>query len=65
MDVIRHLKSLEFDFINIKVATDNFSEANKLVEDEFGVLYKVKYGHRFLKVYQLYTSQSTLIFQIP
>ena len=35
------LKSLQFDFGTIIIATNNFSEANKLEKGGFGVVYKV------------------------
>lgn len=41
MDRIRSMESLQFDFGTIRVATDNFSEANKLGEGGFGAVYKV------------------------
>ncbi len=34
-------ESLQFDFPTIRVATDNFSDANKLGQGGFGVVYKV------------------------
>ena len=34
-------ESLQFDFPTIRVATENFSDANKLGEGGFGVVYKV------------------------
>ena len=34
-------ESLQFDFPTIRVATDNFSNANKLGQGGFGVVYKV------------------------
>ncbi|KAB1202814.1 Cysteine-rich receptor-like protein kinase 29 [Morella rubra] len=40
-DIIR-VESLHFDFGTIKVATDNFSEANKLGQGGFGAVYKGK-----------------------
>ncbi|XP_059438776.1 cysteine-rich receptor-like protein kinase 44 [Corylus avellana] len=39
-DEIRSVESLQFDFDTIKVATDNFSEANKLGQGGFGAVYK-------------------------
>lgn len=41
MDEITSVKSLQFDFGTISVATDNFSEANKLGQGGFGAVYKV------------------------
>jgi hypothetical protein len=40
-DEIRNVESLQFDFSIIRVATDNFSEANKLGQGGFGAVYKV------------------------
>ncbi|KAB1201236.1 Cysteine-rich receptor-like protein kinase 29 [Morella rubra] len=40
-DIIR-VESLHFDFGTIRVATDNFSEANKLGQGGFGAVYKGK-----------------------
>jgi hypothetical protein len=40
-DEIRSVESLQFDFNTIRVATDNFSEANKLGQGGFGDVYKV------------------------
>jgi hypothetical protein len=40
-DEIRSLESLQFDFGTIRVATDNFSEENKLGHGGFGDVYKV------------------------
>ncbi|XP_062160689.1 cysteine-rich receptor-like protein kinase 44 [Alnus glutinosa] len=39
-DEIRSVESLQFDFSTIRVATDNFSEANKLGQGGFGDVYK-------------------------
>ncbi|XP_059437201.1 cysteine-rich receptor-like protein kinase 44 [Corylus avellana] len=39
-DEIRSVESLQFDFGTIKVATDNFSEENKLGQGGFGAVYK-------------------------
>lgn len=41
VDQIRSMESLQFDFGTIRVATENFSEANKLGEGGFGAVYKV------------------------
>ena len=35
------IESLQFDLNSIKVATDNFSDANKLGQGGFGDVYKV------------------------
>ena len=41
VDEIRSLESLQLGFGTIKVATDDFSDANKLGQVGFGVVYKV------------------------
>ena len=41
VDEIRSLESLQFDFRTITVATENFSDANKLGQGGFGAVYKV------------------------
>jgi hypothetical protein len=38
---IRSVESLQFNFGTIRVATDNFSEENKLGQGGFGAVYKV------------------------
>ncbi|GLT64221.1 hypothetical protein SLA2020_367280 [Shorea laevis] len=43
VDEISSTESLQFDFSTIKVATDNFSAANKLGEGGFGVVYKGRF----------------------
>ncbi|CAL2251443.1 unnamed protein product [Prunus armeniaca] len=40
-DEIRSAESLQFDFDTIRIATDDFSEANKLGQGGFGSVYKV------------------------
>nr|POE83765.1 cysteine-rich receptor-like protein kinase 29 [Quercus suber] len=40
MDEISSTESLHFDFPTIRAATDNFSDANKLGQGGFGVVYK-------------------------
>lgn len=42
-------ESLQYDFGTIRVATDNFSEANKLGQGGFGTVYRVKDFARVLK----------------
>ncbi len=41
MDQITSVDSLQFDFDTIRVATDNFSDANKLGRGGFGAVYMV------------------------
>ncbi|KAL0012125.1 hypothetical protein SO802_007233 [Lithocarpus litseifolius] len=41
-DEIGSVESLQFDFSTIRVATDDFSEANKLGQGGFGAVYKIK-----------------------
>ena len=41
MDEIGSVENLQLDFETIKVATDNFSDANKLGQGGFGAVYKV------------------------
>jgi hypothetical protein len=38
---------LQFDFETIRLATNNFSDANKLGQGGFGTVYKVKVKHFF------------------
>jgi hypothetical protein len=40
-DYIEIAESLQFNFDTIRVATSNFSEANKLGHGGFGVVYRV------------------------
>ncbi|KAH7834670.1 hypothetical protein Vadar_018417 [Vaccinium darrowii] len=40
-DGISSVESLQYDFNTVKVATDNFSDANKLGQGGFGAVYKV------------------------
>ncbi|WRX26157.1 Serine-threonine/tyrosine-protein kinase [Theobroma cacao] len=40
VDEIIRVESLQFDFATIRVATDNFSDANKLGQGGFGAVYK-------------------------
>ncbi|KAG2688290.1 hypothetical protein I3760_09G088500 [Carya illinoinensis] len=47
--------SIPFDFDNIKVATNNFSEANKLRESEFGNVYKARFSDKVVTVKRLST----------
>ncbi|KAK4588131.1 hypothetical protein RGQ29_019221, partial [Quercus rubra] len=41
MDEISKTGSLQFNFLTIRIATDNFSDANKLGKGGFGFVYKV------------------------
>lgn len=41
VDELMSVESLEFDLNSIRVATDNFSDANKLGQGGFGAVYKV------------------------
>lgn len=41
VDELMSVESLEFDLNSIRVATDNFSNANKLEQGGFGAVYKV------------------------
>ena len=45
-DEISAVESLQFDFGTIRVATQNFSDANKLGEGGFGIVYKVMWHYR-------------------
>ncbi|KAK6264884.1 hypothetical protein SCA6_020318 [Theobroma cacao] len=40
VDEIIRVESLQFDFATIRIATDNFSDANKLGQGGFGAVYK-------------------------
>lgn len=39
---IKPTESLQFDFETFRLATDNFSDANKLGQGGFGAVYKVR-----------------------
>lgn len=41
VDELMSVDSLEFDLNSIRVATDNFSDANKMGQGGFGAVYKV------------------------
>jgi len=41
VDEIISVESLQFNFATIRVATENFSDANKLGQGGFGAVYKV------------------------
>lgn len=43
------VQSLEFNLNSIRVATENFSDANKLGQGGFGIVYKVKKNHIYEK----------------
>ena len=45
-DQISAVECLQFDFGKIRVATQNFSDANKLGEGGFGAVYKVMWHYR-------------------
>ena len=45
MEEIGSAESLQLDFETIKVATDDFSDANKLGEGGFGIVYKVLFHY--------------------
>ena len=49
VDEISSTESLHFDFPTIRVATDNFSDANKLGQGGFGVVYKVIWQFHMVK----------------
>lgn len=42
------METIQFDFDTIKVATNEFSDENKVGEGGFGVVYKVKRKHYYL-----------------
>ena len=42
-DEMRMLESLEFNFSTLKIATDKFSNDNKLGQGGFGSVYKVTF----------------------
>lgn len=49
MDEIISAESLQLDFETIRIATDDFSDENKLGEGGFGSVYKV-ICHNFVKM---------------
>jgi hypothetical protein len=49
VDEISSVESLQFDFGIIKVATNNFSNENKLGQGGFGAVYKVMWHYRLDK----------------
>lgn len=48
-DGIVSVESLEFNLNSMRVATENFSDANKLGQGGFGIVYKVKKNHIYEK----------------
>ncbi|KAG6641679.1 hypothetical protein CIPAW_09G091400 [Carya illinoinensis] len=54
-EIIGSIDSILFDFDNIKVATNNFSEANKIRESEFGTVYKARFSDKVITVKRLST----------
>ena len=59
VDEISSTESLHFHFPIIRVATDNFSDANKLGQGGFGVVYKVIWQFHMVK-YQLFAITSSI-----
>ncbi|XP_059656528.1 cysteine-rich receptor-like protein kinase 44 isoform X2 [Cornus florida] len=45
MDEIRSVESLQYDFETVRVATDNFSDSNKLGQGGFGAVYKGRFSN--------------------
>ncbi|KAG7962883.1 hypothetical protein I3843_09G089200 [Carya illinoinensis] len=52
-EIIGSIDYILFDFDNIKVATNNFSEANKIRESEFGTVYKGRFSDKVITVKRL------------
>ena len=50
---IGSVESLQFDFGTIRVATNDFSEANKLGQGGFGSVYRVRIYHYINMNYEL------------
>ena len=55
VDEISGVESLQFDFRTIAVATENFSDANKLGQGGFGAVYKVIWQYHMIE-YIIYPS---------
>ena len=53
VDEIGSVESLQFNFDTIRVATDDFSEANKLGQGGFGAVYKVTLYNIMQKLYSV------------
>jgi hypothetical protein len=70
-DDIEIAESLQFNFDTIGVATNNFSEANKLGRGGFGVVYQVSniidldsYSYQILHYYSIYYTQVKYICRV-
>jgi hypothetical protein len=68
-DDIEIAESLQFNFDTIGVATNNFSEANKLGHGGFGVVYQVSNiidldSHQILYYYSIYYTQARYICRV-
>jgi hypothetical protein len=68
-DDIEIAESLQFNFDTIGVATNNFSEANKLGHGGFGVVYQVSNiidldSHQILHYYSIYYTQVKYICRV-
>jgi hypothetical protein len=48
VDEIISAESLQFDFATIRVATENFSDANRLGQGGFGAVYKVIWQYHII-----------------
>ncbi|CAI9787895.1 unnamed protein product [Fraxinus pennsylvanica] len=62
---ISTVESLQYDFSTIRAATDNFSDANKLGQGGFGVVYKVKYLSELLAVIHINTIKKFIGYMAP
>jgi hypothetical protein len=68
-DYIEIAESLQFNFDTIRVATSNFSEANKLGHGGFGDVYEVSNiidldSHQILYYYSIYYTQARYICRV-